>query len=85
MPLHGFPEDSQCGFSIPALGHKGLQDFASVVERSPDVARDAVDLHKDRIQMPSPVWQGPHTIDPLASGLGGNIWPQQFHQNRTVS
>jgi hypothetical protein len=42
-----------------------------VVDLSPEVVRDAVDLHEDLIQIPSPVGQGPHVIDPLSLDLGG--------------
>ena len=58
MPLHRFHEEFQCGFSIPALGDKGFQDFAFVIDGPPQVVGDTVDLYEDGIQMPPPVGQG---------------------------
>ena len=42
-----------------------------MVDRSPEGVRDAVDLKEDLVQMPAPVGQGPHAIDPLSPDLGG--------------
>jgi hypothetical protein len=47
-----------------------------VVDRSPEVVRDVVDPHEDLIQMPSPVGQEPHAIDPLSPDLGGEHWAE---------
>ena len=58
MPLHGFPQGFQGGFSIPTLGHKGFQDLAVVIDGPPQVVGDTVDLYEDGIQMPPPVGQG---------------------------
>ena len=44
MALHGFPEEVQGGFSIPALGHNGFQDFAFVIDGLPRVVGDTGDL-----------------------------------------
>ena len=71
MALHGFPELFQCDFSIPALGHKGFQDFAFVIAGPPEVVGDTVDLYEDLIQMPPPVGQGAHASDPFPPDLGG--------------
>ena len=71
MPLHGFPEKFQCGFSILTLGHKGFQDFAFVIDGPPEGVGDTVDLYENRIQMPPPAGQGPHSRDPFAADLGG--------------
>jgi hypothetical protein len=43
MALPGFPEEFQGGFSIPALGHKGFQDCAFVIDGPPEVVGDTVD------------------------------------------
>jgi hypothetical protein len=45
----------------------------------------AVDLHVDPVEMPLPVREGFHPLDPLLAGLGGEHWANLFHQNRTVS
>ena len=74
MPLHRFSEEFQRGFSIPALGHKGFQDFSFVINGSPKVMGDAIDLHEDLVQMPTPVGQGPHSLHPFAPDLGGKHW-----------
>ena len=71
MPLHGFPEEFQCGFSIPTLGHKGFQDCAFVIDGPPEGVGDTVDLYENLLQMPPPVGQGPHSRDPFAADLGG--------------
>jgi hypothetical protein len=71
MPRHGFPEEFHCGFSIPALGHKGFQDFAFVIDGPPEVAGGTVDFCGNPIQMPPPVGQGAHSVDPLAADRGG--------------
>ena len=81
MPLHRFPEEFQRGFSIPALDHKGFQDFAFVIDGPPEVMSDTVDLHEHLVEMPAPVGQGPHSFHPLAANNGPNL----FHQTRLVS
>ena len=78
MPLHRFPEEFQRGFSIPALGDKGFQDFGFVIDGPPERVGDTVDLYENLIQMPPPVGQGPHSLHPFAPDLGGE------HRSKSV-
>ena len=71
MPLHGFPEEFQGCFSIPALGHKRFQDFAFVIDCPPEVVGATVDSYENLIQMRAPVGQGAHSLHPFAPDLGG--------------
>jgi hypothetical protein len=71
MKIHGFPEEFQCGFLIPAPGDQGFQDFAFVIDDPPEGVGDTIDLFENLIQMPPPVGQGPQSVDPFAQNLGG--------------
>ena len=49
VAFHRFAEKFQCGFAIPALCNKSLQDFSLMVDGPPEVVRDAVELHEDLV------------------------------------
>ena len=85
MPLHGSPEEFQFGFSIPALGHKGFQDFAFVIDGTPEAVGDTVDLYENLVEVPPPVGQGRIRSTRLRRISAANIGPNLFYQKRTVS
>ncbi len=47
-----------------------------MIDGPPQVVGDTVDLYEDLIQTPSPMGQGPHSVDPLAANLGGEHWAE---------
>src|SRR5277367_6842345 len=47
-----------------------------MVDRAPEIAELAVDLHKDLIQMPAPMRIAAHLQDPILADLGGKHWPK---------
>ena len=42
-----------------------------MIYSTPEVVGHPVDLHHDLVEVPAPVRQGPHSLDPLAPDLGG--------------
>jgi hypothetical protein len=85
MPLHGFPEEFQCGFSIPALGHKGFHDFAFLVDGPPEVVGDTVDLYEALSRGHGQWGRDRIRLTRLRRISAVNIGPKRFDQNRTVS
>ena len=70
VTLHGFPEEFQCCFAIPALRDIAFQHLALVIHGSPKVVRLAVNLYKNLIQMPLPVRVCAHLLNPFSADLG---------------
>jgi hypothetical protein len=71
MPSHRFSHGFQGGALVADLGHKALEDLALVIDRAPEVVRDAADLLEDLDEMPAPVGQGAHPLHLLSPDLGG--------------
>src|SRR5271157_3738969 len=61
--LHDALENLQRRSLVPACGDHRLQDLAFMVDRAPEVAELAVDLHEDLIQMPPPLRIAAHMRD----------------------
>jgi hypothetical protein len=51
--------------AIPALRRKNLEYFAFVINRTPEIARLAVDPYEDLVQMPAPLGKRPMMNTPL--------------------
>ena len=60
--------------------HENVQDKAVLINRSPEVMRDAVDLEEDLVQMPFVARRARRLLRPAAN-KSGNL----PHQQRTVS
>ena len=71
MPRHGFPQKCQSSFAIPGLQDVDFQHLAFVIDGLSEIMCDAVDLNEDLIQMPPPVGQGAHLVDPFWPDLRG--------------
>ena len=71
VPLHQLLHEGESGGLIPGLAGKGFQHLALLVHGSPEVVHLPIDLHVDLVEMPSPVGEGAHVLDPLATDLGG--------------
>ena len=69
--LHDSLEKLQRRSLVPLRRDHRLQDFAFMVYGAPEIAELAVDLHKDRIQMPSPLRIAAHVRDASLADLGG--------------
>src|SRR5277367_5495757 len=83
--LHDALEKLQRRGLVPLRGDHGLQNFALVIDGTPEMAELAVDLHEDLIQMPPPLMKPRIWATRLFSISPANIGPNRFHQNRTVS
>ena len=64
VPLHCFLQEFQRSSLIPLLRDIGFQDFAFVVDSSPEIVPLAAYLHKDLVQVPSPLRAPPHRFGP---------------------
>jgi hypothetical protein len=85
MPRHGFPEEFHCGFSIPALGHKGFQDFAFVIDGPPEVVGTPLISAETPSRCHRQWGRGRIRSTRLRRISAANIGPRRCHQNRTVS
>src|SRR5208337_702687 len=56
---------------VPLRRDHRLQNLALVIDSPPEIAELAVDLHKDLIQMPTPLGEAAHVRYPPLSDLGG--------------
>nr|WP_288900255.1 hypothetical protein [uncultured Sneathiella sp.] len=52
--FHKFLEENHCCLAVAALGNKGFQHFALVVDGTPQVMSFSIYLHENFVQMPSP-------------------------------
>ncbi len=71
VTLHGFPEEFQCCFAIPALRDIAFQHLALVIHGTPKVMRLAINLHKHLIQMPLPVRVCAHLVNSFTADFSG--------------
>ena len=60
-------KETDCRESIPLRLHEDVEDNAVLIDRSPEVMSDAVDLEEDLVQMPFVA--GPSTPSPQAIGI----------------
>src|SRR5271169_5020075 len=56
---------------VPLRPDPRFQYLAFVIDRPPEIAELAVDLHKDLVQMPTPLGEAAHVRYPPLSDLGG--------------
>jgi len=66
VPLQCFLEEFQCCFLISRFGHEALENLAFMIDRPPKVVLLAVDLHKDFVQVPTPVARSHPCHTPLS-------------------
>jgi hypothetical protein len=69
-----------CGETIPLRLNENVQDDAVLIDRSPEIVSDAVDLEEDFVQMP--FITGSSTPSSQAVSI---LLPNLSHQRRTVS
>ena len=55
IPFHGLLQESQCRLAIPFAGDKHFENFALMINRSPQVMRLTADLHEHLIEVPAPL------------------------------
>jgi hypothetical protein len=70
---------------IALLRYDELGQLALLVYGPPEIASDAVDVHEDFVEVPAPVEEGAHPVDPPAPDLGSKGRPQRGPQNLKVS
>src|SRR5271166_3612064 len=69
--LHDALEKLQRRSLVPLRRDHRFQYLAFVIDRPPEIAELAVDLHKDLVQMPTPLGEAAHVRYPPLSDLGG--------------
>ena len=68
------PEKLQRRGIVPSCRDHRLQDFAFMIDGAPEVAELAIDLHKDLIQVPTPLRMVAHVRHSPLANLGGEHW-----------
>src|SRR3954447_23974856 len=61
-------EPERCGL-VALLGHEALEDLTFVIDRTPQVAHLAVDLHVHLIEVPTPLTEPTHAAHPLSADV----------------
>ncbi len=69
--LHDALQKLQRRSLVPLRRDHRFQNLAFVIDRPPEIAELAVDLHKDLIQMPTPLGEAAHVRYSPLSDLGG--------------
>ncbi len=62
------PAVQRC-FLVPALRHKAFEHFALVIDGAPEIVFHGVDLHENLVEMPAPMSESSHCLDPAAPDL----------------
>ena len=75
VPLQRFLQEFQRGLLVPTLRHETLENLALVIDGPPKVVLLAMDLHKDLVQMPTPMARS-HPLDTPLADLRGKHWPE---------
>ena len=60
VSFHRFFQKDKRRLLVPGLGDVALQDFSFMIDGSPQVVLDAIDLHEDLIEVPLPLSVLPH-------------------------
>ena len=68
---------------MAASSESAPQHLALVVDRPPQVAHLAIDLHVHLVETPPPMGMLAHRLDTLVADFAGG--PKRFHRSRTVS
>jgi hypothetical protein len=76
VPLQHLPKKVQSHRFVAFLGDLGFQNLAYVVYRPPQTVHLAVDLHMVLVEVPFPVTEAAHSVDPLAAEVGGEHRPE---------
>src|SRR5271157_6319275 len=69
--LHDALQKLQRRSLVSLRGDHRFQNLALVIDSPPEIAELAVDLHKDLIQMPTPLGEAAHVRYPPLSDLSG--------------
>jgi hypothetical protein len=80
LVLQQFPKQYQRCLLVPSFLHQHIEDFAFVIDGSPQVHSLSTDAHHHLIQAPAARGAGP-----CSSKIAGNIWPSFRVQQRMVS
>src|SRR5271156_421073 len=67
--LHGALQKLERCSLVPLRGDHRFPDLAFVINGPPEIAELAVDLHEDLIQMPPPLGEAAHVLNPLLPDL----------------
>src|SRR5271165_5318829 len=70
VPLHDPLEKLQRRSLVPLRSDDRFQNIAFMIDGAPEIAELAVDLHKDLVQVPTPLRIPAHVRHPLLSDLG---------------
>ena len=73
VALHRLPHDLESRGLAPRLGGEGLQHFALMLDRPPEVVLYAVDAHVNLVQVPSPGRVLVHGRHPALANLAGDL------------
>ena len=76
MPFHRFSDEFQCGVAITSFAYLAFQNFTFMINCSLNVMPFPVDLHKNFVQMPLPIWVTDGPSSPFLRNLCSKHWPE---------
>ena len=71
MALKRLFHEGQRGGFVARPGDKAFEDLAFVIDRAPEVNHLAIELHVHLVEMPAPVSESAHPVDPLPPDVAG--------------
>ena len=79
IPFHGFSHEFQCGSLVPNFRNEGLQNFALMVNGTPQIVSLPTDLYKDFVQVPLPLRRLSHSFRTTLPYLLGKVSAKAVH------
>ena len=76
MPFYRFSDEFQCGVAITSFAYLAFQNFTFMINCSLNVMPFPVDLHKNFVQMPLPIWVTDGPSSPFLRNLCSKHWPE---------
>jgi hypothetical protein len=73
---HRFLQKRKRSLAIPPVGNEALQNFALVINCAPEIVLRAINLHKNLIQMPSPLRTLAHALRSFLPNFRCEHWPK---------
>ena len=76
MALQGLAQKPLCRNLVAFPRHEVLERLALLIDGAPEIVRHAVDPREHLVEVPAPMTECPHRLDPVAADLGGEDHPE---------
>jgi hypothetical protein len=76
MSSQRFSEEFQRGLLVPSLRDEAFEHLSLVIDGPPEIVLHPVDFHEDLVEMPPPVTERTHRLNPTTADLGSENRPE---------